>query len=191
MIPKGVKNRIFQATPEGDRINCHMSLALFSTATGYYREEAAGVEGAVLPVLIHSTTKKNAKKDLQTTAENRIDLYNANLSHEEDVEPRFLRGLERFGGLDLKVCVSKNGSMTKELFLEVVNYFINQLPKHLGAGNQFSFLLLDGHVSRWHPVALFLLFKHNIIPVFFPSHTLIDCRKASRQRRDLLSAQVH
>ena len=86
---------------------------------GKYRDVAAGIKGSILPVLIHSTKTKDQVTDKQSAADKRISLYDADPDEVETVKDRFLSGMDRFSNLDMKVCGSQNGSMTKELFLEV------------------------------------------------------------------------
>ena len=136
-----------------------------------YRDTSLEIYGSVLPVLIHST-KRNTT-ETKSAAEKRIDLYSSNPNKVARVDKRFGEGLENFANLDLKVCASTNGSMDKDIFLEVMKYFVDRQPKKFGAKGQYSFLFLDGHVSRWHPKALLLLFQNRIVPLFFPSHLSI------------------
>jgi len=172
LIPKEITSQIWQATPKGNQINCHLSLVVFSTANGQYKNDAAGIQGAPLPVLIHSSRKKN-DKEILSPAKRRISLYNHDPDDDNHVDERYLTGLESFKNLDLKVFTTPKGSMEKETFVQMVPWMTARLPSHLGANGQYSFLLLDGHISRWHPKALFLLMKKRMIPIFFPSHTTI------------------
>ena len=63
--------------------------------------------------------------------------------------------------------------MTKELFLDAVLHYTKHLDPDQGPNGSYVFLLLDSHVSRWNPKAIYTLFKHRVIPVFFPSHLSI------------------
>ena len=170
LIPEEITNRIFQSTPEGDRVARHLSLLVFSHANGKYKDKAASIEGAAPPMMIHS--KQSSKKDNTTAAERRIDLYN-DPDTESPVNDKYTEGLERYRNLGMKVCTSVNGSMTKELFLLAMKHLIENLPSKQGASGMYTFLLMDSHVSRWNPQALYLLFKNRIIPIFFPSHLSI------------------
>ena len=170
LIPEEIMSRIFQSTPEGDRVARHLSLLVFSQANGKYKDKAANIEGAAPPMMIHSQQSSN--KDNTTAAARRIDLYN-NPDTEPLVKDRYTEGLERFKNLGMKVCTSVNGSMTKELFLPAMKHLIENLPSKQGANGFYTFLLMDSHVSRWNPRALYLLFKNRIIPIFFPSHLSI------------------
>jgi hypothetical protein len=63
-------NRIFQSTPEGDRVARLLSLLVFSTANGKYKDKAAKIDGAAPPMMIHS--KPSSKKDNTSAAERRL-----------------------------------------------------------------------------------------------------------------------
>jgi hypothetical protein len=172
LIPIEIMNRIFQSTPEGDRVARHLSLLVFSTANGKYKDKAAKIEGAAPPMMIHS--KQSSKKDNTTAAERRIDLYNEPDADTEHIDDKYTDGLERYNkNLGMKVFTSSNGSMTKELFLEAMKHLIEHLSSKQGANGMYTFLLMDSHVSRWNPRALYLLFKNRVIPIFFPSHLSI------------------
>ena len=173
LIPEEITNRIFQSTPEGDRVARHLSLLVFSQANGKYRDKAANIEGAAPPMMIHS--KQSSKKDSTTPAERRINLYNEpDVDTEPSVDDKYTEGLDRYNtNLGMKVFTSPNGSMTKELFLEAMKHLIEHLSSKQGANGLYTFLLLDSHVSRWNPQALYLLFKNRVIPIFFPSHLTI------------------
>jgi hypothetical protein len=56
LIPEEIMNRIFQSTPEGDRVARHLSLLVFSHANGKYKDKAANIEGAAPPMMIHSNS---------------------------------------------------------------------------------------------------------------------------------------
>jgi hypothetical protein len=105
--------------------------------------------------------------------EKRLSLY-----EEQDTIPfddkRFSEGFT-MGDRNLGIAIrsSPNGSMTKVLFLDGILHFIKNIPSDQGANGKYSFLLLDSHVSRWNPMALYFLFKNRIIPIFFPSHLSI------------------
>ena len=170
LIPEEILNRIFQATPEGDRPSSHLSVAMFSCSNGKYKDELAKIEGSPMPMMIHSSTEG---QDGMSAIEKRLSLY-----EEQDTIPfdeeRFNEGFT-IGDNNLGIAIrsSPNGSMTKVLFLDGVMHFIKNIPSNQGACGKYSFLLLDSHVSRWNPIALYLLFKNRIIPIFFPSHLSI------------------
>ena len=172
LIPKETMNRIFQSTPEGDRVARHLSLLVFSTANGKYKDKAAKIEGAAPPMMIHS--KPSSKKDNTSATERRINLYNDPDLDTEHINDKYTDGLERYNkNLGMKVFTSSSGSMTKELFLDAMKHLIEHLSSKQGADGTYTFLLMDSHVSRWNPQALFLLFKNRVVPIFFPSHLSI------------------
>ena len=55
-------------------------------------------------------------------------------------------------------------------------YYVKHLAPDQGPQGKYVFLLLDSHVSRWNPRALYILFKNRVIPIFFPSHLSIVCQ---------------
>jgi hypothetical protein len=55
LIPEEILNRIFQATPEGDRPSAHISVAMFSCSNGKYKDKANNIEGSPMPMMIHSS----------------------------------------------------------------------------------------------------------------------------------------
>ena len=75
--------------------------------------------------------------------------------------------------MNILVLLSPSGSMTKELFLDAVIYFIKNLSEDCRKNGLWRFLLLNGHVSRWNPVAIQLLILHRVYPIYFPSHLSI------------------
>ena len=170
LVPEEILNRIFQATPEGDRPSTHLSFAMFSCSNGKYKDQSANIEGSPMPMMIHSSPEK---QDGRSPIERRLGLY-----EKEDTilfdEDRFTQGFtEEDKNLGITIRSSTNGSMTKLLFLDAVLHYIKNLPSDQGADGKYAFLLLDSHVSRWNPQALYILFKHRIIPIFFPSHLSI------------------
>ena len=169
-IPKEVLNRIFQSTPEGDKINLHLTVAMFSHSDGKYKDEVIKIEGCPMQLFIYSSPED---KDSGNHVEKRISLYK-----EQDTvafnTKRFNQGFtndDKLIGLTLRSF--KNGSMTKELFLDAIIHFIKHLPSDQDANGKYIFLLLDSHVSRWNPIAFYLLFKNRIILVSFSSHLFI------------------
>ena len=169
LIPQEIIHRIFQSTPEGDRPSVHCSVAQFSRSDGKYKDAKAKIEGAPMQMVIHSIQSK--KKSNSSAAERRIGLYEQ--QETPPVHDKYTDGFQRHKNLGIIVCTSINGSMTKELFLVAVEHLVENIASDQGANGLYSFLLLDSHVSRWNPRALYLLFKNRIIPVFFPSHLSI------------------
>jgi hypothetical protein len=92
LIPIEIMNRIFQSTPEGDRVARHLSLLVFSTADGKNKDKYAKIDGAAPPMMIHS--KQSSKKDNISPAERRIDLYNETDSNTEHIDDKYTDGLE-------------------------------------------------------------------------------------------------
>ena len=168
LIPQEVKDRIFQATPQGDKTDRHVTVAMFSRADGKYRDKLNNIQGAPPPMIIHSKPERK-EKDPSTATEKRIGLYDDSQELPE-VDDRFLDGLDEYTDLGLKVFSSPNGSMTKVLFPEVCKHIIENLSPEQGENGKYTFVLMDCHVSRWNPIGLYLLFKHRVIPIFFPSH---------------------
>eukprot|EP00531_Pseudo-nitzschia_arenysensis_P020314 CAMPEP_0116121844 /NCGR_PEP_ID=MMETSP0329-20121206/3908_1 /TAXON_ID=697910 /ORGANISM="Pseudo-nitzschia arenysensis, Strain B593" /LENGTH=1159 /DNA_ID=CAMNT_0003615673 /DNA_START=16 /DNA_END=3493 /DNA_ORIENTATION=- len=169
LIPKHVKQRIFQATPEGDRAKTHVSLCVFSKSNGRYKDDSMGIEGAPMPMIIHSKpSKKNNGADAR---ESRMNLYTPD--EFIDVPISYTDGISDHNPLGITIRTSNNGSMTKELFLDAMLHYVKGLSSDQGPSGKYVFLLLDSHVSRWNPVALYTLFKHRVVPVFFPSHLSI------------------
>ena len=175
LIPKEVSHRLFQSTPEGDRPDTHITLAVFSKSNGHYKNIEEGLDGAPMPVVIH--TDKSSKDQGKTPVEKRIELYN---NGEDDdfisVGERFTAGFDPKNPLGITVRSSTNGSMTKELFLDTVLHYVKHFAEDQGPTGKYTFLLLDSHVSRWHPKALFKLFEYRVVPIFFPSHLSIVCQ---------------
>ena len=170
IIPKELTGRIFQQTPQGDKTDRHVTLIAFSRSDGKYHDKLANIEGAAPPIIIHAQGQKN-RKDTTTASEKRMKLYDDPILPK--VDHKFLDGLDDHKDLGLEVLTSINGSMTKELFPFVCSHIIEYLAADQGSNGKYTFLLMDSHVSRWHPRALYLLFKHRIIPLFFPSHLTI------------------
>jgi hypothetical protein len=168
LIPEEVRTRLFQATPEGDRPSAHVSLAVCSSANGQYKDQRANIQGAPMPMVIHSAREQ---QDGRTPLQKRLSLYEEQETVQFDNNCTV--GFTEGKALGVTVRTSSNGSMTKELFLDLVLHLIKHLPSNQGADGMYSFLLLDNHVSRWNPKALYILFKNRIIPIFFPSHLSI------------------
>jgi hypothetical protein len=79
LIPKEIANRIFQSTPEGDRPSIHCSVAQFSRGDGKYKDAKAKIEGAPMPMVIHSIQSKKKSNSSISAAERRIGLYDEQL----------------------------------------------------------------------------------------------------------------
>ena len=64
-----------------------------------------------------------------------------------------------------------SGGMTQEIFPNLCQHFVENLPEGMGKGGKPVFLFLDGHASRWNIEAAGLLEEHNVITVVIPSHS--------------------
>ena len=172
LIPKEIAHRIFQSTPEGDKTARHITLAVFSKANGMYKDVGAGIEGAPMPMIIHTKSKK--AEEGATGIEKRMALFDdGDEDSEFEFDTSYQEGITEENPLGVTVRTSNSGSMTKELFLDAVFHYINSLSPAQGSNGVWTFLLLDSHVSRWHPMALYHLFKNRVFPIFFPSHLSI------------------
>ena len=176
LIPKEITHRIFQATPEGDRAKTHVTLAVFSKSNGHYKDRNAGIEGAPLPMVIHTKVSSSSKEKGGTPIEKRMALYENSKDDIVTVGAQYTEGFSPKNPLDITVRTSSNGSMTKEVFFDAMLYYVKNLAPEQGPQGKYVFLLLDSHVSRWNPKALYTLFKHRVIPIFFPSHLSIVCQ---------------
>jgi hypothetical protein len=171
LIPKTVTQRLFQSTPEGDRANRHVSVVVFSKSNGWYKDAAAGINGAPPPMIIHSKPSKD--KGASNAMEKRMQLYHASVDDEFLSDQSYFEGISEGNPLGVTIRTSTNGSMTKELFLDMACHYVRHLGPDQGSHGMYTFLLTDSHVSRWHPKALYILMKNRIIPLFFPSHLSI------------------
>ena len=63
------------------------------------------------------------------------------------------------------------GSMDLENFAKFAFYFVSNLPEGYGPGQKCVILILDGHSSRWDPVALHLFKSNNVHVWVIASHT--------------------
>jgi hypothetical protein len=174
LLPKGVTQRLFQATPEGDRANRHVSIVVFSKSNGWYKDDEACINGAPPPMIIHSKPSSSSKDKGSSAREKRMQLYDSGGADDDVmVDQSYLEGFTPSNPLGITVRTSTNGSMTKELFLDLACHFVRHLGPDQGSKGMYTFLLTDSHVSRWHPKALYMLMKNRVIPLFFPSHLSI------------------
>ena len=176
LIPKEVTQRLFQSTPEGDKSNRHVSLAVFSKSNGWYKDNAAGIHGAPPPMIIHSKHQASSKGKNATAMEKRMELYNTQEDDDVLVDQSYLDGISPGNPIGFTIRTTANGSMTKEIFFDLVCHYVRHLGPNQGPEGKFTFLLTDSHVSRWHPKALYLLLKNRVVPLFFPSHLSIVCQ---------------
>lgn len=56
-------------------------------------------------------------------------------------------------------------------FPKLALYFCENLPEEYGKGKKAVILILDGHSSRWCPLALEIFRKHNVHLWVIASHT--------------------
>ena len=113
LIPMDMVYRIMQSTPEGDRVNRHVSVAMFSRSDGKYEDKENKIEGAPMPVVIHSVTATRKGKPITSTEEKR-SLFYGKQDKIPPVADRFMDGFtDCCEDLGIKVCTSINGSMTK------------------------------------------------------------------------------
>lgn len=170
LVPSEGGQRLFQVTPEGDRMPRHITLAIFSRADGIYKDESNGIHGSPMPMVIHAGTKKNDGKSVR---EKRIKLYDQEPDDEIAIRELYTAGFNRKNPLGIAVRVTSNGSMTKEIFFDACIHFVRNLPPDHGKNGLWCFLLLDSHVSRWNPCGINYLFEHKVMPIYFPSHLSI------------------
>ena len=77
-----------------------------------------------------------------------------------------VHGLEGF-----PVVVSTNGSVDLNNFPMMAQHFIDNLPEGFGKGGKPTILIMDGHSSRWSPVALKMLKENNVHVWVIASHS--------------------
>ena len=61
LIPKEVRQRLFQSTPEGNQVKMHITLAVFSKINDYYKNDSTGIDGAPMPMVIHTKQVSSSK----------------------------------------------------------------------------------------------------------------------------------
>ena len=77
LIPKDMVYLIMQSAPEGDRVNRHVFVAMSSRSDEKYNDNGNNIEGAPMPIVIHSVTVSKRKgKPITLPAKKRIELYN-------------------------------------------------------------------------------------------------------------------
>ena len=72
LIPKEVSKTIFQSTPEGDKNNSHLTIAMFFHSDGKYKDKVAKIEGYPMPLFIYSSPED---KDSRNNVEKQRGLY--------------------------------------------------------------------------------------------------------------------
>ena len=127
-------------------------------------------------MVIHTKALSISKEKGTTPIEKRMALYSNSKDELVTVGEQFTEGFDKDNPLEITVRTSPNGSLTKELFFDAMLYYVKHLAPDQGPQGKYVFLLLDSHVSRWNPRALYILFKNRVIPIFFPSHLLIVCQ---------------
>ena len=58
-------------------------------------------------------------------------------------------------------------------FAKLAYYFCNNLPEGYGKGGKVVILVLDGHSSRWSPIALRIFQSHNVHVWVIASHSSV------------------
>lgn len=154
--------RLFARTPEGDRMNMHVTACVTTQGNGAFKDSKADIDGACGIVLIHSD-KSKSKSSQESERERQ---RNGESPSEHVVSPRFLEGMD---DKDVKTLTANSGSMTQETFFECAKHFVSSLPENSGP----VILLLDGHASRWNSAALDCLMKNEVHCFFLASHTSI------------------
>ena len=87
----------------------------------------------------------------------------------------FLISIYRLWSESWQVLANESGSMTREFFVQFVDYFCERMDnagygRVNGPGRNVD-LLLDGHTSRWTFAGLLKLIKRDYFPFCIPSHT--------------------
>ena len=107
----------------------HITLLIFSQADGLYLDVEEKIDGAPMPLLIHSGPTKHKSGNAR---EQRIKLYHENEDTFIELDSRFLEGLSDKNPLQLTVQATQSGSMTKEIFLDAMIHFTKHLPDDQG-----------------------------------------------------------
>jgi hypothetical protein len=102
LVPKRFLNRIFKSTPEGDRLNTHTTVALFSRIDGHYQDKVNQIKGAPMPMIIHSSSKGNQKSS-KTDVQKRMDLYLQDLDNDIEIPAQYLDGFDKDNPLGISV----------------------------------------------------------------------------------------
>ena len=162
IIPKEVfqaGKRIFQYSPQGDngRQEFHTTVMQTSCANGTYAWPEKGIVGAPPPFIVHANPSANKVEGELMKVPTK---YQVNL-----VRPTRDGKLEGVHGV--KVYVSKNRSMEREMFKEFAIHFF-KYTRHVQGP---VFLLLDGHTSRWNWDAQLYLYHNNVYVIILPSHS--------------------
>ena len=105
----------------------------------------------IKPFLIHSNGGKAALND------------------DYIISPKIVSNLAEVPGVG--VARTKNGSMERFLFVKYAHHFVKHLPAGYGKNGKAVCLTLDGHTSRWCPVALRYLKDNNVFVWCLASHT--------------------
>ena len=125
----------------------HITLLVFSRADGLYLDVEKNVDGAPMPVLIH-TYLSSSNTNSRSGRQQRMDFYDDDENALIDFNDKFLKGLGKDNPLWPTVRSTQSGSMTKEVFLDSMIHFTKYLPKDQGKDGKFTFLVTDSHVSR-------------------------------------------
>ena len=102
LIPKETTQRLFQSTPEGNQVKAHITLAVFSRSNGHYKNKSTGIEGAPMPMVIHTKASSSTMgKSGPSPIEKRVALY----EEQEfiDVDLGYLEGFSQDNPLGITV----------------------------------------------------------------------------------------
>ena len=171
--------RAQQQTPGGDKTPFHVSVALFTKATGLYSAAKEDRTGAIPSAVIHATgSEMRDPEDLS-------DLYIRGMG--EQREGQTDREAYETNELGIKIYGTKSGSMTKECFKPFTEHIIYHTylsegytethAREIAEGKKevdYKFrmiLTIDGHSSRWNLDAVRQLMQHGIFCFYLPSHT--------------------
>lgn len=166
--------RQYCLTPEGDRMKFHVTAAFTTRADGKYISPSEGItEGAPSPVLIHTRSAPADPKatfDPKAVTENQVRGLVPPLPDGkfEDAKEAY----EKRNDHGFLVLSTPNGSMKQVTFLPYAEHFVKSLSGQRNPSDAVI-LHLDGHSSRWDMEALLYLYRNNVFPFFFPSHTSI------------------
>ena len=162
--------RQYQVTEGDNGQGFHTSVFEFTRADGAFREQDPSTgkvtkEGAPCSVIIHQLPS-GGQQALSTVArsEDNPSATAASGAAKKNVP-------EKSGYLVLQ---TKNGSQTRESFMECARHFVSQLPRGQGGKDgEMVYLYVDGHTSRWNLTALYYLRENNVTVICIPAHCSI------------------
>ena len=157
------------STTEGDKgQNFHTSIFEFTRGDGVFRlqDPVTGKvlrHGAPISVIMHESRGGDALRAAERSEDNPA-LVAAGPAAKKNVP-------ENSGYLVLQ---TKNGSQTRESFMECAKHFVSQLPPGVGGPDgEMAYLFVDGHTSRWNLEALYYLRENHVTVICIPSHCSI------------------